>query len=151
MAAAWRAAPSLQRKRADDERPVKKRILLIDDEESILRVMATFLRRRGYAVECARDGLGARAALDRATYDVVVTDLCLSPGNPQEGLALIAHVRERHPGTPTILFTGYDTPDIESGVRASGVDRFFRKGQRLDEVARAVDELTAIAAASGGA
>ncbi len=121
---------------------MKKRILLVDDEENILRVMASFLRRRGYAVECARDAPGARAALKRSDYDVVVTDLCLSPGSPREGLALIAHVRETRPGTPTILFTGYATPEVEAGARASGVDRFFRKDQRLDEVAHAVDELT---------
>jgi DNA-binding NtrC family response regulator len=128
-----------------------KRILLVDDEEGILRVMATFLRRRGYVVECARDAEGARAALAAASFDVVVTDLCLSPGNPHEGLALIAHVRSARPGTPTILFTGYATPDLEACARVCGVDRFFRKDQRLDEVAHAVDELTSGGLRSAGA
>jgi CheY-like chemotaxis protein len=51
------------------------RILVVDDEPSMVRALAQLLRRSGYTVETARHGRHALAQLQRQRYDVIVADL----------------------------------------------------------------------------
>jgi DNA-binding response OmpR family regulator len=54
-----------------------QRILVVDDERSLAKVLASYLERAGYTVECAFDGAAALAAAQRMEPDVVVLDLML--------------------------------------------------------------------------
>ncbi len=49
------------------------RILIADDEETFLQSMGALLRREGYACDCVRDAREAAAALEQATYDLLIT------------------------------------------------------------------------------
>ena len=60
-----------------------------------------------------------------------------------EGLDLLALVRERHPATRVVLFTGYATPEVVSEARRLGADAFLQKPQALADVARVVFGLLA--------
>ncbi len=55
----------------------RRRVLVVDDERSLAKLVASYLERDGYAVECAFDGAAALAAVRRAEPDVVVLDLML--------------------------------------------------------------------------
>jgi len=55
----------------------RRRVLGVDDERSLAKLVASYLERDGYAVECAFDGAAALAAVRRAEPDVVVLDLML--------------------------------------------------------------------------
>ena len=56
-----------------------RRVLVVDDEQSLAKLVASYLRREGYEVDCVFDGPGAVAAARRSRPDVVVLDLML-PG-----------------------------------------------------------------------
>jgi CheY-like chemotaxis protein len=66
------------------------RILVIDDDEQILKLLTNVLRRRGFDVVQAADGLKALRLLEAAPVDLVITDVVMPR---MEGLETIRHLR----------------------------------------------------------
>ena len=89
------------------------RVLLVDDEEAILRGFGRLLTVAGHAVVMAPDGVKAFAALEAGTFDVVVSDIRM-PG--MDGLALLRAIRGRDLDVPVIFMTG--SPTLETAVEA---------------------------------
>lgn len=92
------------------------RILLVDDEDSILRIGRIFLTNAGYEVNVASDGEEARRLLEAAPddYDLLVTDLTM-PG--LSGADLIRAAHQLRPALPAILTSGFGytmTPDEQA-------------------------------------
>ena len=79
------------------------RILLVDDEEEILRLLTRRLTRRGYNVSTATDGNRALALLHEGAFDVAVLDFMM-PG--MSGLEVAAQCRLRFPGLKILMLTG---------------------------------------------
>lgn len=115
--------------------------MVVDDEECILAALAEYFALRGYAVDRARDGATAQALFERHRHEVVITDLCLSPGGGLEGFALLTRVRELEPGTACVLLTAQSLVDCEPLAGRLGVDACLRKPMPLAEVARVVEGL----------
>ena len=67
-------------------------MLLVDDEDSLARVMRELLERDGYIVSEARDGIQALNQIDRHGPDIIVLDLNL-PG--LDGYGVLSHLRSR--------------------------------------------------------
>src|SRR5947208_435673 len=80
------------------------RVLVVDDEQSLRKILAATLQREGYEVEVASDGEEALAALDRDGADVVVTDLVMPK---MDGLSLLRKVVVSHPDVPVIVVTAH--------------------------------------------
>ena len=114
------------------------RILLVDDEESIVQAMTDYLKTYEWIVDSASDLESARRRLDANRYAVVIADLRLSPTEAIAGLDVIAHVRKTAPETKTILLTAYGSPHVEEEARRLGVDAFLQKPKPLAELARTV-------------
>jgi EAL domain-containing protein (putative c-di-GMP-specific phosphodiesterase class I)/CheY-like chemotaxis protein len=89
------------------------RVLVVDDDPSILRASEAVLKRQGWIVETARDGLDARKRLQNGAFDVVVSDVNM-PG--YGGLEFLRNVRERDLDVPVVLVTG--KPAVDSSIRA---------------------------------
>src|SRR5450432_1609063 len=89
------------------------RALVVDDEEALLRAHARILSQAGYQVETAADGLAAERALDRASFDVILSDIDM-PG--MNGIALLERVRQRDLDVPVLLITG--NPSVDTAIRA---------------------------------
>ncbi len=119
-----------------------RRLLIADDEESILFAMREFFETLGYEVDCARQAAEARALLEAHTYTAVIADLALTPAEPAAGLDLVSVVKTRYPATRTIILTAYGSPAAEQQARRIGVDAFLHKTQRLQDVAAVVGGLT---------
>ena len=117
------------------------RILVVDDEESILFALAEYFAKCGYEVDCAREFQEAVSLLDHAHYSVAIVDLRLTGIDGVEGLELIEHMRERHSDTRTILLTAYGSPEIEAEARSRGVDVMLNKPRPLKEMAGVVSDL----------
>jgi CheY-like chemotaxis protein len=122
---------------------VSGRLLLVDDEQSILLAMREYLEDRGFRVDCASTPAEADGLLGRAAYDVVIADLRLSATDAVGGLRLLRRVRERRPSTRTVLLTAYGSPEVEAEARRVGIDALVAKSHGLEEVAVLVRSLAA--------
>jgi DNA-binding NtrC family response regulator len=78
-------------------------LLLVDDNEATRNAMGPMLAAAGYCVELAGNGTEARRVLDRSPVDVVLTDVFMPE---EDGLELLQHCRNRHPGLPVIVMNG---------------------------------------------
>ncbi|HET8713806.1 MAG TPA: type II/IV secretion system protein [Gemmatimonadales bacterium] len=102
------------------------KVLLVDDEDSLRKVMRDLLEREGYAVTEARDGVQALDQVDRVGPDIIVLDLNL-PG--LDGYGVLSHLRSR-PATaniPVIVLTAKGDEDNEVRVFELGANDFLTK------------------------
>ena len=102
------------------------KVLLVDDEDSLRKVMKDLLERDGYIVTEARDGVQALDQVDRVGPDIIVLDLNL-PG--LDGYGVLSHLRSR-PATasiPVIVLTAKGDEDNEVRVFELGADDFLTK------------------------
>jgi len=102
------------------------KVLLVDDEDSLRKVMRDLLERDGYVVAEARDGVQALDQVDRVGPDIIVLDLNL-PG--LDGYGVLSHLRSR-PATaniPVIVLTAKGDEDNEVRVFELGADDFLTK------------------------
>ena len=102
------------------------KVLLVDDEDSLRKVMRDLLERDGYDVTEARDGVQALDQVDRVGPDIIVLDLNL-PG--LDGYGVLSHLRSR-PATaniPVIVLTAKGDEDNEVRVFELGADDFLTK------------------------
>ena len=117
-------APPARRSGAHGQ-PASK-VLLVDDEDSLRKVMRDLLERDGYIVTEARDGVQALDQVDRVGPDIIVLDLNL-PG--LDGYGVLSHLRSR-PATaniPVIVLTAKGDEDNEVRVFELGADDFLTK------------------------
>lgn len=115
----------------------KSRILLLDDDPSIRRLVSTLLKREGYRVDAVDAGQKAIDAIERNDYTALLLDLMM----PTEGgMTVLQHLRKKHPGLlqRVILLTA--TPD--SVLKGIAKDLFavvrkpFEPKDLVDKVAR---------------
>src|SRR5258708_7177167 len=100
------------------------RILVVDDEQSLRKVLTATLQREGYEVQVAVDGEEALAALDRDGADVVVTDLVMPR---MDGLSLLRKVVASHPDVPVIVVTAHGKVDSAVEAMKAGAFDFVTK------------------------
>ncbi len=102
------------------------KVLLVDDEDSLRKVVKDLLERDGYIVSEARDGVQALDQVDRVGPDIIVLDLNM-PG--LDGYGVLSHLRSR-PATadiPVIVLTAKSDEDNEVRVFELGADDFLTK------------------------
>ena len=113
------------------------RILVVDDDAGLARFVEEVLSDAGHAVEVAHDVASARAAVERETFDVVVTDLRM-PG--ASGLDLIAWARAYDPRIAVLAVTAFGS--LETAVQAVrlGASDYIPKPFEADALLLAVDK-----------
>lgn len=103
------------------------RILLIDDDETIRLVLERTLLNAGHHVVLADNGKAGLRALERETFDLVVTDIVMPE---TEGLELLMRVRERRPESKVIVMSGggrLKDPGYLNTARLLGADDVLAK------------------------
>jgi two-component system response regulator GlrR len=115
------------------------RILVVDDDPGLLRLLTIRLRSQKYEVEPAENGAKALAALARFRPDLVITDLRMAE---MDGIALLRELQRRWPSLNVIMLTAHGTiPDAVKATQ-SGAFAFLtkpvEKEQLLEEVRRAL-------------
>ena len=90
-----------------------RRVLVVDDEESVRVTTAAILEQDGYEVGTASNGREALAKADAGHYDLVPTDLRM---DDMDGITLLHELRSRHPEVAAVVLTGYAS--IESSIDA---------------------------------
>jgi signal transduction histidine kinase len=107
------------------------KVLVVDDEESVVVTIKAILQLDGYNVATTTSCVEARTMVRDVEYDLVLTDLRLEDG---DGLDVLKAVRERHPDTVTIMLTGYAS--LESAVQAlrAGAYDYLVKPSEVEEL-----------------
>ncbi len=111
---------------APDRRGAGTKVLLVDDEDQLRKVMRDLLERDGYAVTEAGDGVEALDQVDRHAPDIIVLDLNL-PG--LDGYGVLSHLRSRQvtEDIPVVVLTARGDEDAEVRVFELGADDFLSK------------------------
>jgi CheY-like chemotaxis protein len=117
-------------------------VLLVDDEDSLRRVMRDLLAREGYAVIEARNGVEALDQVDRHAPDVVVLDLNLPD---MDGYSVLSQLRSRPATrkTPVIVLTAKGDEDNEVRVFELGADDFLTKPFRAKALSKRLEVVLA--------
>ena len=122
-----------------------RRVLIVDDEAGITRIMAAALQPCGYTVLEAASAEAALAVMKEESFDLLVTDLRLGAG--MDGLALLQTVRARDPKLPVIIMTAYGTIELAVAAVKLGACDFICKPFKMKEMRSAVER--AISARNG--
>ncbi len=115
-----------------DERP---RVLVVDDEKFIRDILADFLGMEGYVVRTAEDGASAISELERAQYDLVISDLKMPK---MGGLELLKEVSRTHPDTITVIMTGFGTVETAIDAMKRGAYDYILKPFKVEEIVHIV-------------
>jgi two-component system OmpR family response regulator len=107
------------------------KILLVEDDPVLGEAVMLATRQAGFAVDWARDGVQADAALAGFAYDAMLLDLGLPR---REGMAVLRSLRQEGSSMPVMILTARDT--VEDRVRGldSGADDYLLKPFSLDEL-----------------
>jgi len=100
------------------------RILVVEDEPDLRKVLSTLLKREGYQVDLADSGSGAKEMLGREVYDLVITDVRL-PG--ASGIDVLRTSRELYPESPVIVITAFASDETAEEARKLGAFNFITK------------------------
>jgi two-component system response regulator GlrR len=117
----------------------KARILLVDDDPGLLRLLTIRLRAENYDVEAADGAAQALAATTRFRPDLVISDLRMEP---VDGIGLLKELQNRWPGLKVIMLTAHGT--IPDAVQATQMGAFgfltkpVDKQELLDQIQRAL-------------
>lgn len=100
------------------------KILIVDDEQAIRKLLTRYLEDAGYECHTAENVKSAKEALASTTFDLLLCDLKM-PGD--SGLDLIRYTKEHHPQTGRVMITGFGSPEIASEIMAVGVYGYIIK------------------------
>jgi len=112
------------------------RILVVDDEESLVSTLTEIFFDKGYQVIQALSGEEAVEAFDHKPVDLVLLDLQM-PGI--SGADVLRHIRATAPQTRVVIVTAF--PERENEVKPLGYDAFVQKPFAMDHLVRTVDSL----------
>ncbi len=113
------------------------RILVVDDEESIRKVLATILEEKGYVVDTAKNGKEAISKSKTRFYNLALIDIRLPD---MEGTELLTGLRDTTPRMCKIIMTGY--PSLQNAIDAvnRGADAYVLKPFDVEKVLQEIQE-----------
>ncbi len=118
---------------------IQPRVLLVDDDPGLLRLISLRLEASGFRVEAVESASAALGTMAAGYPDVVVTDLRMEG---MDGMALFRQLREQAPTLPVIIMTAHGTiPDAVAATREGAhafVTKPFNSSELVDTVREAV-------------
>ena len=122
---------------AANKKPSNGKILLVDDDPGLLRLLSIRLRAEGYEVEAVESAHKALATLNRFSPDLVITDLRM---DKMDGIGLLKELQTRSPGLRVVIITAHGTiPDAVVATQ-SGAFGFLTKPIDKDELMVTVEK-----------
>ena len=123
-----------------------KRILVVDDEEIVIRSVTLLLEKAGYEVYVVKNGRDALAAIEGSSFDLIIADIRMPGINGVETVKQTYKVldKRKQGRVPVIFITGYADKGIEgqvSKLKPTGyLYKPFDNKELLDKVKEAIDE-----------
>ena len=114
-------------------------ILIVDDDHAVIASLELLLKQAGFATVSAADPVAALARLDDSDLDLVLQDMNFSRRTTgEEGLDLLAEIKQRRPGLPVILITAWGSIGLAvDGMKAGAAD-FITKPWQNEQVVQSV-------------
>ena len=109
----------------------KKRILVVDDDESLRWVTQAQLQQSGYEVAAATDGASALDQIRSLPPDLVITDLKMPR---MSGLDLLTEIRAQYPEIIVIMVTAFGTVETAVEAMKAGAYDYIMKPVNMDEL-----------------
>ncbi len=120
---------------------VRSRILIVDDEPTILLTLSYALRSNAVEVVTAGRLEQAEAALQKAAFDLVIADVRMSGMLGVEGLELLTYIKRYWPRTKVIVMTAHGSDEVQQDAAARGADRYFTKPVDIKDLMRTIAEM----------
>ena len=113
------------------ETPVKQRLLVIDDEESLRHMLSVLLKRQGYRVDTAADGSEGLALAQKGRYDFILCDIKMPV---MDGIDFLKGARESGVAGTIIMMSAYGTIDTAIECMKEGAYDYISKPFNPDEI-----------------
>jgi len=119
------------------------KVLVVDDEAVIRKGICRVMEGRGYQAESSESGFGAIEKLQKAPFNIVITDLKM-PG--MDGIEVLKAIKILQPDVPVIIITGYSTVDTAVEAMKNGafdyIAKPFTPKQIIEMVEKALEQRT---------
>ena len=115
-----------------------KRILLVDDDESVLKSLSVLLVSEGYEVVALTGGAETKEKVDEEDFDLLVVDIRM---DPVDGMEVMAYAHDRKPDLPIIVISAYSSDEIAERSFELGCKAYIRKPFKIEDVLATVDEI----------
>lgn len=119
---------------------MKRKILLIEDEKRLLRILELVLTENGYQVKTAEDGQQGITIWTQWSPDIVVTDLKMKP---VDGMEVLKFGRLNHPDTPLIILTAFGSIEMAVTAMKNGAFDFIAKPVEHKQLLEVVEQAIA--------
>jgi DNA-binding NtrC family response regulator len=114
------------------------RIMVIDDENIVGKMLKIVLEKDGYDVELFFNALPALARVKEEKFDVVITDLKMKG---IDGLHVLKKVKQECPETKVIMLTAFASLDAAVDALHGKADDFFPKPARIKDIKACIERL----------
>ncbi len=111
----------------------KFKVLVVDDEQFIRKILSRIIKREGFDVEEACDGQNALDKMEKDQYDFVVSDIKMPN---LDGMALLKNIKENYPMTKVLLVTAYSGIYTPTQILNAGADAFIIKPFKNSEISK---------------
>jgi len=107
-----------------------KKILIIEDDQEVLKMLLDYLMLLGYQAEGAEDGLQGLKALRSGTFDAVITTITMPYVS---GIGIISIIKKDNPNIPVIAITGFGE-EVEALAQEKQADAVLSKPFEMKEL-----------------
>ena len=114
------------------------KILIVDDSQELLDIMCEYLETCGYTVHMTTESKDALRLIAATRYDIIVSDIHMPE---MDGLELMARIKNKHPGLPVVLITGYSVSEARKIAMEKGADAFVEKPFHMKKIIEVVANL----------
>lgn len=117
---------------------MEKSLLLVDDEQNILRSLRRLLRSDGYTIHTASSGKEGLEILKEHSVCVILSDMCMPE---MSGAEFLAKVKEQYPETIRLMLSGYtDLTSVTDAINQGAIFKFLTKPWEDDEIKQSISE-----------
>src|SRR5262249_22216283 len=109
----------------------KPKILVVDDDRSICRLMGSILKMEAYPFRVATSGLEARQAIDQERFDILVSDIYLGDDS---GLQLLEHIKSINADAEVVIMTAHGSMETAVNAVRNGAFDYISKPFVVNDV-----------------
>jgi CheY-like chemotaxis protein len=116
----------------------KKRILVIEDDAEMRRLLRDFIQEAGYEAHSVENGSAAFIRTARESFDLIVTDIRM-PG--LSGLEILPGLKRLQPNVPIIVITAFGGDEVHQRAMERGAQAYMEKPIYLEDLKRLMKEM----------